>query len=115
MTNIAIIKDAVIVLFLNSMDEQFFRIVNLLNPYWIDEMENEINSYFLHMASNESSEVIDIEFSPNDEGENVSTCSNHFLDEPTRKENRYEMSVKGFSKQLDILTKSNKAEKSERK
>jgi len=58
-SNIAIIKDAVIVLFLNSIDEQIFLIVQRVGPGWTDDVEVDIMNFTLDKLTQEISEVID--------------------------------------------------------
>merc|ERR1719203_2197678 len=41
-SNIAIVKDTVIVLYLNKMDEQWYWIMQIIAPSWLDRVENEI-------------------------------------------------------------------------
>jgi len=60
-SNIAIIKDAVIVLFLNSIDEQVFMIVQRVAPGWTDDVEVDIMNFTLDKLTQEISEVIDDE------------------------------------------------------
>jgi len=58
-SNIAIIKDAVIVLFLNSIDEQMFMIIQRIAPDWVDDVEAEIMNATLDKITQEISEVED--------------------------------------------------------
>ena len=61
-SNIAIIKDAVIVLFLNSIDEQFYLIIKRVVPGWLDKLESEIISWlYTNARTVEISEIIDEE------------------------------------------------------
>ena len=58
LSNIAIIQDAVIVLFLNSIDEQVFMIIQRVAPGWTDDIEAEIMNFTPDKLSQEISEVI---------------------------------------------------------
>merc|ERR1711982_238219 len=128
MTNIAIIKDAVIVLFLNSMDEQFYLIIRLLNPNLIDEMEGDIKNYTLRMAPNELSEVMVIDIISNDNGEddsnnsnhingeNVSNNSNQILEEESGKKTSQEMNMNELgNNRLDNSKQLNETQNSQMK
>merc|ERR1719221_751431 len=58
-SNIAIIKDAVVVLFLNSIDEQMFMIVQRTAPDWCDDVEADIMNSTLDKITQEISEEED--------------------------------------------------------
>merc|ERR1712157_548276 len=60
-SNVTIIKDAVVVLFLNSFDEQVFAIIKLIAPYWVDNIESDIMNEALSKLIHEISEVAEDE------------------------------------------------------
>jgi len=65
-SNIAIIKDAVIVLFLNSIDEQIYMIVERIAPGWVEDIETEIIEFSINTSTPEISEVISFDDSEDD-------------------------------------------------
>jgi len=60
-SNIAIIIDAVVVLFLNSFDEQIFTLIRLAAPAWTDKIESGIMNETLSKLIHEISEVAEDE------------------------------------------------------
>merc|ERR1711862_208021 len=60
-------KDAVVVLFLNSFDEQVFAIIKIIAPYWVDKIESEIINETLTKLMHEISEVEEVEFNDEDD------------------------------------------------
>jgi len=59
LTNMAMIKDAVIALFLNAIDEEIYMMVSKLCPLWIEQIEADITNSFLANKTVEISEVIE--------------------------------------------------------
>ena len=57
-SNSALIKDSVAILFLNSIDEQVFKIAHLLMPSWVQKLEDEMKDY-CPSVENSSIEQVD--------------------------------------------------------
>merc|ERR1712157_184565 len=79
-SNIAIIKDAVVMLFLNYLDEQVFTVVRHIAPNWIDNIEASIMNETLTKLMHEISEIVDgddkYEFGLLDKQKNeIDTCN----------------------------------------
>jgi len=60
LTNMAMIKDAVIALFLNAIDEEMYIIVSKISPYWIDQIQADITNSLLAQTMMEISEIVDM-------------------------------------------------------
>jgi len=66
-SNIAIVKDAVIVLFLNDIDEQVFMIFQIIVLGWCEEIENNIMDICLHQVrENKMKEISEVTDGPDD-------------------------------------------------
>ena len=50
----ALLKDSVAILFLNDLDEQVYEIVSRLVPSWVERLEEEIKSYEFNARSHVS-------------------------------------------------------------
>jgi len=59
-------KDAAIVLFLNSIDEQVYVIVQKLRPVWVDELEADIIEYSLSHWHQDISDICEVMDDPDD-------------------------------------------------
>ena len=92
LTNMAMIKDAVIALFLNVIDDQIYMIVCKISPSWIDQVQADIMNSLLANKEMEISEIVDVpsplsEYSnPSHDDRNDSGKGNDILNDVLEKE-----------------------------
>jgi len=126
-SNIALMKDAAIVLFLNSIDEQVYVIIQKARPFWIDELEADIIQYSLSHWYQDRSDICEVMDDPNDpnyasniEGQGQADMSDILCDDThlnretvEQLKNRVEMLQQTLSAKTAEMIKANEIDLSE--
>jgi len=94
-SNIALVQDAVVVLFLNNIDEQLLMILQVLAPEWVDEVESNIDLITLSrlkiLSTYEISEMSNEPSSESEQNLDLDIC--HVEHDAHHKDNDYEVSA----------------------
>ena len=107
-SNIAIIIDAVIVLFLNQVDEQVYLIINRLFPARIDQMEMDIFNYYLHENGEEASNSSNQNQSTDIEEPPIQSNPNGSKSDGLCYQEQYECEKKEFKRMVETEREENK-------